>query len=423
MFWMWTDYWQSWMKEGLSQTYTSNRRTAPFPATQPLETAPPSPSESDFPFAFWPFEQALCQLDDALEIVHATENFAHTVGVGPYQVPTLFHDLLTPDSCKQYLYCLQEVLFAPQPRLMPMLRARTREKPAHWVHISGVRHGEGVLLSVRDVTQEMQLERELVRSRINAELAQRSRSEFLGRMSHELRTPLNAVIGFAQMIGSEVNGPMNHPVYEEYLANIRESGTQLLDKINNLLAISEAELGEVQMQEEAVSLYTVLRNASEHHQHFAFSKDIQLTLGSEEDSCPLIMVDSVLMAKALSNLIENALSCTRPGGSVRLECEVDAARQIQIHVRDTGIGMAESLVRCLQEFFSGQYGINTCYELPLGTGLVLTREYLQLHDAKLSVRSEKGNGAVFTVVLPPNRLIDERPKAHLISRAGEALAV
>lgn len=421
MFWMWTDYWQSWMKEGLSETYTARRPPQTRPAATPTPQ-PTAPSDSGFPFAFWPFEQALCQLNDELEIAHATENFMRTLGISDRDMPDIFHQLLKGDSAKQFLYCLQEVLFAPQPRLMPMLRAKTREKPAHWVQISGVRHGEGVLLSIRDVTQEMQLERELVRSRINAELAQRSRSEFLGRMSHELRTPLNAVIGFAQLIGSEVNGPMNHPVYEEYLGNIRESGVQLLDKINNLLAISEAELGEVELQEEAVSLFTVLRNASEHHQHFAFSKDIQLTLGAEEEGCPLVMVDNVLMAKALSNLIENALACTRPGGSVQLSCGVDARGQVQIHVQDNGIGMAESLVRCLQEFFSGQYGLTTCYELPLGTGLVLTREYLAMHDARLTVRSEKGNGAVFTVTLPASRLV-EMPAGALAASAGEALAV
>ncbi|MBY0355593.1 MAG: HAMP domain-containing histidine kinase [Rickettsiales bacterium] len=287
-----------------------------------------------------------------------------------------------------------------------MMRVRMAKQPEHWLHISGMRHHHGVMLCLRDITQEMSLERELVRARINAELAQRARSEFLGRMSHELRTPLNAVIGFSQMIDEEVSGPLEHPVYSEYLSSIRQSGEQLLDKINNLLAISEAELGGVELQEEVVLLSDLMRNASEHHQHFAFSKDVQLDLMIDEATSPSVRVDKTLMAKALSNLIENAIACTKSGGGVRLECEVDDSGELLIHIRDTGVGMNESLVRCLSDFFNGCYSSHNYYErIPLGTGLMLTREYVQLHDGSLQVRSEKGFGTVLTVQLPAKRRI------------------
>jgi signal transduction histidine kinase len=402
MYGWWMDCWRSWWQESLSHSYSASQTAASEPSAPPSNACQNSASS----YAEWPFEQALCELNEQLEICHTTPNFAQVTGLANLANTQEFLTLLRQDTRTHFLFTLQQAILQERNSLHPMLRVRLQSAPDRWLHISGMRRQGGVLLSLRDITHEMQLEKELVRARINAELAQRARSEFLGRMSHELRTPLNAVIGFSQMIDEQVSGPLGHPVYEDYLTNIRQSGEQLLDKINNLLAISEAELGEVEMQDGPVSLFDLLRNASEHHQHFAFTKDIQLTVQVDEGHCPRVRVDRGLMAKALSNLIENALAYTEPGGIVSLECATSERGEVLIHVCDTGIGMNEALVRALSEFFEGRYSSNNYYErVPLGTGLMLTREYVMMHEGSLEVKSMKGNGAIFTVRLPASRRI------------------
>ena len=433
MYVWWNSYVTAWWQESLSHSYTealakptqnTTKTDEPLsePATKATDEA--SPLAHGFGFDDWALDQALCQLDEDLCMAKVSRNFSRVTGLQSPDARFAFLDLIREDARSHFLYCMQEVIFTDTKRVQPMLRVRLAQRPENWLQISGMRNEKGVLLTLRDITQEMHLERELVRARINAELAQRARSEFLGRMSHELRTPLNAVIGFAQMIDDQVAGPVNHPVYEEYLDSIRQSGEQLLDKINNLLAISEAELGSVALSEENVPLAALLRSASEHHQHFAFSKDVQLTLAVSDETCPTIRVDKNLMAKALSNLIENAIACTRSQGCVQLECEIDARGCVLIHIRDTGIGMNESLVRCLSDFFDGRYSSNNYYErIPLGTGLTLTREYVQLHDGKLEVSSIKGEGALFTVRLPVTRLVSLSSERFPSERHRESEAI
>ncbi len=264
MYGWWSGYFSGWWQESLSHSYREARDHRSTPALTPTidcvaatDHAPLAPQPSGIaPAAFedWPFDQALCLLNEDLCITKVSRNFARVTGLSAPENDFEMPGLLREDARSHFLYCLQEIIFTDSVRMQPMLRARLAQRPEHWVHISGMRQGNGILIALRDITQEMHLERELVRARINADLAQRARSEFLGRMSHELRTPLNAVIGFSQMIEEEVAGPLQHPVYADYLQHIRQSGVQLLDKINNLLAISEAELGSVELQEEPVAL-------------------------------------------------------------------------------------------------------------------------------------------------------------------------
>lgn len=427
MYGWWSGYWQAWWQESLSQSYvaSSQSRHSSENKTESANAATQRPAGTpSFP-TDWPFETALCQLDENLEFAAITSNFSAVTGISAEQKPRDVLSLIKDDARQHFLFCLQQVLFSDDNSMHPMMRVRLAARPDRWLHISGRRcPGEGIQLCLRDITQEMHLERELVRARINAELAQRARSEFLGRMSHELRTPLNAVIGFAQMIDGKVGGPLNHEIYEEYVTSILQSGEQLREKINNLLALSEAELGEIELQEDIVPLVTLLRSASEHHQHFAFSKDIQLSLDVNVWSAPHVRVDKGLMAKALSNLIENAIACTRPGGSVRIDCGVSSDGCVLIRVCDTGIGLTDALLRNLADFFAGSYSSNNYYErIPLGTGLMLTREYVQMHGGRLEVSSEKGNGAVFTICLPPQRRLSRQATGSRTVALVEALAI
>ena len=113
----------------------------------------------------------------------------------------------------------------------------------------------------RDVTDQAQIAQKLEQATLEAEAANRAKSEFLSTMSHELRTPLNAVIGFSEVIGEQMFGPAGSPKYVEYANDIQASGRHLLDMINDILDISRIESGHLDLADEPIVLTEVITQA------------------------------------------------------------------------------------------------------------------------------------------------------------------
>jgi signal transduction histidine kinase len=247
---------------------------------------------------------------------------------------------------------------------------------------------------VTERTQQMRLAKE------QAEIANRSKSDFLAHMSHELRTPLNAVIGFAELLTQEVHGPLGSPKYREYITDIHDSGTLLLSLINDILNLSKIEAGKQELSREICSVEDICLSCLRLVRDRATQAGIAIKL-SLQPNLRLLDVDVRAIKQVLLNLLTNAVKFTLEGGHVTLFATDDGVGPyVTLGVRDTGIGIAaEDLPRVLEPF--GQVRNSYTKTQPgTGLGLPLAKLLTELHDGKFAIESTLGEGTLVTVALP-----------------------
>lgn len=261
----------------------------------------------------------------------------------------------------------------------------------------------GVVATYFEITSRKRVEAKLRQAKEEAELASRSKTEFLANISHELRTPLNAIIGFAEILNSQIFGPLGDRRYVHYAADIRDSGQHLLNLINDVLDVSKVEFGKLELHEETVDIAAVLESCMRLMRDRAESAGLELRADLPQE-LPLLQGDARRLKQILLNLMSNAVKFTPSGGAVVVRAAV-VPDGLTIAVADTGIGIADGdLEKALRPFGQIDSRIARKYQ-GSGLGLPLTKSMIELHGGQLSLESEVGRGTVATVWLPAARVI------------------
>lgn len=262
-----------------------------------------------------------------------------------------------------------------------------------------------------DITDRIQAEQQLMAAKTAAELANHSKNEFLANTSHELRTPLNAIIGFAEIIASELLGPIGNDRYQEYSKDIVGSARLLLQLIDDILDISQLEGGRLTLNEAWIDVGEVV--ASIANSFSLKSSETQTTLELEIQDDLVLFADERRLKQILNNLLSNAFKFTAPDGSVRLAIQRDPAdASISLCVSDTGVGIADrDMATALARF--GRVGHSKLAAPPgTGLGLPLVKELVELHNGTLTIDSEVGVGTRVQVTFPPDRSLWQPDKAQ-----------
>jgi PAS domain S-box-containing protein len=263
----------------------------------------------------------------------------------------------------------------------------------------------------RDVTVEVASARELEaavaalrEAKELAEQASRAKSEFLATMSHELRTPLNAILGFSEVMIGEIMGPLGTDAYRGYMRDIHSSGAHLLAIINDILDLSKAEAGRLELAEESVDLVDTMRGALRLIAPRAEEAGIALAFAAPGD-LPALRADELKLKQIFLNLLSNAVKFTPRGGRVELAAFLDPAGRLVASVRDTGIGIAEAdLATAFEPFRQIDNKLSRKYA-GTGLGLPLTAAMARLHQAELKLESALGIGTCVTIVFPATRVV------------------
>jgi PAS domain S-box-containing protein len=289
-------------------------------------------------------------------------------------------------------------------------RIRRKDGSLRWVQERGRGilgdDGQPMFLDgvVFDISERKAAEAELLRTKDHAESANRAKSEFLAMMSHELRTPLNAIIGFADMVIQEMYGPLGSERYRDYLRDIRSSGTHLLDLINDILDLSKAESGQVDLHESIIGVEQLIASSVALVALRAQQGGVEIVTDIAGD-LPGLRADERKVRQVLLNLATNAIKFTPPGGRVFLRARL-AGGGLQLVIEDTGIGMSSADIPKALSPFGQIDSPHNRRHAGTGLGLPLTKRLVEAHGASFEIRSEVAVGTVVTIEFLAARLAE-----------------
>ncbi|WP_321431167.1 HAMP domain-containing sensor histidine kinase [uncultured Methanolobus sp.] len=250
----------------------------------------------------------------------------------------------------------------------------------------------------REIESRVELEKDLLQSKTEAEEARTTMGKFLVDMSHELRTPLNSIIGFSDMLLDGIVGDLNKK-QTDYVGNISKSGTHLLHLINQLLDLAKIESGKLEINGEEFELQDLVDEVSSIIDALAKKKNIEISY-KIYPGIGLINADRLKLKQILFNLASNSIKFTPEKGSVTITAEKVRENTMLLKVSDTGPGMSpydmEKIFRPFEQLGNME---ETGYK-GTGLGLSIVQALVSLHNGKVWVESELEKGSVFFVELP-----------------------
>lgn len=303
---------------------------------------------------------------------------------------------------------LQEAIYLHKMHKSPSIncevRMRTFEGKYKWISIHGkITEWENDLPmrytgSMINIDEQKEFEDQLRLAKEKAEESDRLKSSFLANMSHEIRTPMNAILGFADLVTTDLLTDEERKVY---LQQIKSSGETLLTLINDIIDISKIESEQLVIIPELFNLDQLLEKIERMGNTLIINarKHIQLHVHRKgNDSASYIFSDPMRLEQVLLNLLTNAIKFTKKG-EIEISYQYEDFQTIAFSVRDTGIGIADEFKSIIFERFrqgdetlAKRFGGN-------GLGLTISRSLVKMLGGDIQVQSQPGKGSVFTFTI------------------------
>jgi len=234
-----------------------------------------------------------------------------------------------------------------------------------------------------------------------AEAANEAKTQFLAVMSHELRTPLNAIGGYAELLLMGLRGSLT-PEQQADLERIQRSQRNLLSLINDILNYAKLEGGHVEFSMQNVPLLTLLLDLEPLVAPQLRARNLDYTFAACDESL-IAWADPEKLRQVVLNLLSNAIKFTEPGGFISVDCASDGD-QVQVTVRDTGLGIPASKISSIFEPFVQVERMLTSSHEGTGLGLAISRDLARGMGGDLHAESIVGEGSSFVITLQKGRV-------------------
>ncbi len=256
------------------------------------------------------------------------------------------------------------------------------------------------LESLKHANQQLVLMNERAMSlRLMAEEARNSKTRLVARVSHEFRTPLNMIVGLVELMAEtpEIYDVTLSPRMREALRVVRRNCEHLSDMVTDVLDLTRIEMDRVMLRRERLRVIDIVDSAAEAVRHLVEDKGLALDISVSED-IPEVYWDRVRIEQVMLNLLSNAVRYTDSGTITVRALRKD--ERVLVSVSDTGRGMApEDLERLFEPFFE-MSGDPKRSRGTSGLGLVVSKQFVELHDGRMRVESTLGTGTTFTFEIP-----------------------
>lgn len=252
-----------------------------------------------------------------------------------------------------------------------------------------------LLHSIRE--EQRLLARRYHEEKLKAEAASHAKTNFLAHLSHDIRTPLNHIIGFAELMRHKTYGPLGDARYDDYVHSIKISGEHLLASFATILDLAELDSGQKELRTDPVAVDEVLDSVIQRFRAQAGRAGVTFLL--KEPSSAVVLGDRLGLVRMVSNIVENSLRFTQPGGRITLAAF--AARDgVVIEITDTGLGMSEERLESLSQPFALGDATFTRDGIGPGLGISISRAIAELSGGRMAIDSSLSLGTTVAISLP-----------------------
>jgi len=286
-----------------------------------------------------------------------------------------------------------------------VLEFRNRKKNGeyYWItaNVSPIKDKTGKIIKYlavqEDITERKLYEKQLLLAMENVEKAEKAKSSLLANMSHEFKTPLISILGFSELLESE----LDNDELKEMIFAIKSGGKRLLNSLESVLTLSHLESSDFTYKMREVNLIPLVNKSVLQFKPEAEKKSIDFTFDNSLEEI-FISTEENLLVQTLNHLLDNAIKFTKKGSiTVTLDYVIEKGlNYVLVKIQDTGIGIAEENQKLIFEAFKqASEGYNRNYE-GFGLGLTIAQKTMNLMKGKITVNSTLSEGSTFTVWIP-----------------------
>jgi PAS domain S-box-containing protein len=280
---------------------------------------------------------------------------------------------------------------------------RHRHKNGSWVYLEAFGTNQlnnplikSVVLNVRDITDRKIAEKELKESEARLSEANVTKDRFFSIIGHDLRSPFSSIIGISEILVAQIE-EKDYEGIDNYARIIYDSSKRAMNLLTNLLDWSRAQTGKIEFNPEYFEFVTSINEVVELYNDSAEQKSIGISKKLPRD-IPVV-ADKAMVKTILRNLISNAIKFTNPGGEIIIRAE-QKGKELIVSVADNGVGIKKGDIDKLFRIDHNHSTLGTNEEKGTGLGLLLCKEFIEMHGGKIWAESNEAKGCIFNFSLP-----------------------